>query len=164
MAVLEVWSLGMRLTELSGGGVDAKAVLLLALVQGGIPIAISLGLMGAATRRPGLSVVGAGLIFLEGAAPIFNFAWLAVMVSGLFLLAARDVAPIRGATLVGARVLGSVAGLWALACVPRLFRDHPLVLVFLVVALSGLVAVGWWPAPATEKDHNLDPSHTSSRT
>src|ERR1039457_3802493 len=147
MAALEVWSLGRMLTEFSRGGADTRALVFLAAVQGGILIAIALGVMGAVRRRPGLSVLGAGLIFLEGVPLIFSFAWLAVLVSGLFLLAARDTAPIRGAALVGARVLGSVAGLWALACVTSLLRFQGLFGVFLVVALCGVVAVSWWPPP-----------------
>lgn len=146
MAALEVWSLGMLATEFSRGGADSKALVFLVVVQGGILIAIALGVMGAVLARPGLSVAGAGLMFLEGAPLIFSFAWLAVLVSGLFLLAARDTTPIRGAALVGARVLGSVAGLWALAGVPSLLRAQPLFYVFLEVALCGVVAVGWWPA------------------
>jgi hypothetical protein len=147
MALLEVWSLVMVLTEFSRGGADTKALVLLALVQGGILLAISLGVMGAVWRRPGLTVAGAGLIFLEGVPLIFSFAWLAVLVSGLFLLAARDTAPIRGPALVGARVIGSVAALWAMAGVPSLLMAQPLFGVFLEVALCGVVAIGWWPAP-----------------
>jgi hypothetical protein len=147
MAVLEIWSLSMVLTEFSRGGADTRALVFLAVVQGGILIAIALGVMGAVWKRPGLSVLGAGLIFLEGVPLIFSFAWLAVLVSGLFLLAARDIAPIRGASLVGARVIGSVAGLWALAGVPSLIRAQPLFWVFLEVALCGVAVVGWWPAP-----------------
>jgi hypothetical protein len=147
MAILEVFSLVVVLTEFSRGAVDAKAAVFLVSVQGGILLAISLGMMGAVWRRPGLSVLGAGLIFLEGVPLIFSFAWVAVLVSGLFLLAARDTAPIRGAALVGARVLGSVAGLWALACVTSLLRFQGLFGVFLVVALCGVVAVSWWPPP-----------------
>ena len=108
----------------------------LALVQGGILLAIALGVMGAVWRRLGLSVLGAGLVFLEGVPLIFSFAWLAVLVSGLFLLAARDTAPIRGASLAGARVLGSVAGLWALADVPSLLRSQPLLMVRTVPAVT----------------------------
>ena len=147
MAALEVWSLGRLLTEFSRGGADTRALVFLAVVQGGILIAIALGVMGAVRRRPGLSVLGAGLIFLEGVPLIFSFAWLAVLVSGLFLLAARDIAPIRGASLVGARVIGSLAVLWALAGVPSLIRAQPLFWVFLEVALCGVALVGWWPAP-----------------
>ena len=147
MAVLEVWSLGMAATEFSRGGSDPRMLVSLALVQGGILVAIALGVMGAVLRRPGLSVLGAGLVFLEGVPLIFSFAWLAVLVSGLFLLAARDTAPIRGASLAGARVIGSVAGLWALAGVPSLLMAQPLFGVFLEVALCGVVAIGWWPAP-----------------
>jgi hypothetical protein len=147
MAALDVWSLGRLLTEFSRGGADARALVFLAVVQGGILIAIALGVMGAVRRRPGLSVLGAGLIFLEAVPLIFSFAWLAVLVSGLFLLAARDTAPIRGASLVGARVVGSLAGLWALAGVPSLLRAQPLFIVFLEVALCGVAVVGWWPAP-----------------
>ncbi|MGD0772327.1 MAG: hypothetical protein ABSC05_05840 [Candidatus Solibacter sp.] len=60
MALLEAWSLVMAFTEFSHGGADAKALVLLALVQGGIPIAISLGVMGAGDRKRGGSV-GIGL-------------------------------------------------------------------------------------------------------
>jgi hypothetical protein len=147
MAALEVWSLTMLLTEFSRGGADARALVFLVLVQGGNLVAIALGVMGAVRRRPGISVSGAGLMFLEGVPLIFSFAWLAVLVSGLFLLAARDTAPLHGASLVWARVVGSVAALWALACVPSLLAGPPLFLVFLVVALCGVVAVAWWPAP-----------------
>jgi hypothetical protein len=147
MAVLEVWSLGMVATEFSRGGADLRALIFLALVQGGILIAIVVGVMGVVQARPGLTVLGAGLMFLEGVPLIFSFAWLAVLVSGLFLLAARDTAPIQGPVLVGARVLGSLAGLWALACLPSMMRGPPLFLIFLVVALCGVVAVSWWPAP-----------------
>jgi hypothetical protein len=147
MAVLVAWSLGRALTEFSRGGAYSGEFVFLALVQGGVLLAIALGVMGAVWRRPGLSVLGAGLVFLEGVPLIFSFAWLAVLVSGLFLLAARDTAPIRGASLAGARVLGSVAGLWALADVPSLLRSQPLFWVFLEVALCGVVVIGWWPAP-----------------
>lgn len=147
MLVLEVWSLTMLFTEFSRGGADLRALVFLVLVQGGILAAIALGVMGAVRRRPGISVSGAGLMFLEGVPLIFSFAWLAILVSGLFLLAARDTAPIHGAPLVWMRVIGSVAALWAMACVPSLLAGPPLFLVFLVVALSGVVAIAWWPSP-----------------
>jgi hypothetical protein len=149
MALLEMWSLGRIATEFAHGGADTRALVFLLLVQGGILLAMAMGVMGALWRRPGLSVSGAGLMFLEGVPLIFSFAWLAVLVSGLFLLAARDIAPIGGAALVGARVIGSLAILWALACVPSLLRGGPLFLIFLVVALAGVAVVGWWPAPDT---------------
>jgi hypothetical protein len=160
MAALEVWSLGMVLTEFSRGGADVRALVFLVLVQGGILTAIVLGVMGAVRRRPGTSVLGAGLMFLEGVPLIFSFAWLAVLVSGLFLLAARDTAPIRGASLVGARVIGSLAALWAAACVPSMLRGPPLFLVFLVVALCGVVAVSWWP-PVGQALPPVNPSESS---
>jgi hypothetical protein len=147
MAALDVWSLGSLLTEFSRGGADTKALVFLAVVQGGIMIAIALGVMGAVRGRPGLSVLGAGLMFLEAVPLIFSFAWLAALVSGLFVLAARDTAPIRGASLVGARVIGSLAGLWALAGVTSLLRAQPLFIVFLEAALCGVAVIGWWPAP-----------------
>ncbi len=149
MAVLEIWSMSMVLTEFSRGGADTRALVFLAVVQGGILIAIALGVMGAVWKLPGISVLGAGLMFLEAVPLIFSFAWLAALVSGLFLLAARDTAPIRGASLVGARVIGSLAGLWALAAVPSLLRAQPLFIVFLEVALCGVAVIGWWPAPDT---------------
>src|ERR1039458_4787371 len=72
MAVLEVWSLGRLLTEFSRGGADTRPLVFLAVVQGGILMAIALGVVGAVRRRPGLSVLGAGLIFLEGVPLIFR--------------------------------------------------------------------------------------------
>ena len=152
MAALEIWSLSMLLTEFSRGGADTKALVFLAVVQGGIMIAIALGVMGAVRGRPGLSVLGAGLMFLEAVPLIFSFAFLAVLVSGLFLLAARDTAPIRAASLVGARVIGSLAALWALAGVPSLLGAQPLFIVFLEVALCGVAVVGWWPAPEVAEE------------
>jgi hypothetical protein len=152
MAALEIWSLSRVLTEFSRGGADARALVFLVLVQGGILIAIALGVMGAVWKRPGISVLGTGLMFLEAVPLIFSFAWLAALCSGLFLLAARDTAPIRGASLVGARVIGSLAGLWALAGVPSLIRAQPLFLVFLEAALWGVAVVGWWPAPEVAEE------------
>jgi hypothetical protein len=47
-----------------------------------------------------------------------------------------------------------VAALWALACVPSILSNPPLFLVFLMMALCGVVAVSWWPAPdAVEEVH-----------
>jgi hypothetical protein len=40
-----------------------------------------------------------------------------------------------------------LAGLWALACMPSMLRGPPLFLTFLFLALCGVVAVCWWPAP-----------------
>jgi hypothetical protein len=153
MSVLEVWSLSLVAKEFSRGGADLRALIFLALVQGGILIAIVVGVMGIVRRQPQFSVYAAILIFLEAVPLIFSFAWLAVLVSGLFLLAARDTAPLHGSALVGARVLGSVAALWALACVPSMLSNNPpLFLVFLVVALCGVVAVSWWPAADTVEE------------
>jgi hypothetical protein len=135
-----------------GGTSETKvqAVVRMSLVPGGIVIASLLGILGALLVRPGLSVLGAGLIFLEAIPLIFSFAWLAVIASGLFLLAARATAPLQGAAKIGMRLIGSLGGLGVLRCVPVLFMGTPLFLLFLLIALAFVAVAGWWPVRTAE--------------
>ncbi len=130
-----------------GGTSETKlhAVVRLLFVHGGILLAIVLGLLGAFISRPFLSVLGAGLIFLESVPLIFSFAWLTVFVSGLFLLAARAGAPVQGGAKTGSRLIGSLGALAGLAYLPSLLKGAPLFLIFLVIALAFVAVIGWWP-------------------
>ena len=133
-----------------GGTSETKLRFLvrLVLVHGGILIACLLGILGALLARPFLSVLGAGLIFLESIPLIFSFAWLTVFVSGLFLLAARTGAPVQGAAKVGTRLIGSLGALAVLVYLPSLLKGGPLFLLFLLIALAFVEIIGWWPVRA----------------
>jgi hypothetical protein len=91
-------------------------------------------------------VLGAVLIFFESIPLIFSFAWLTVLVRGLFLLAARESASVQGTARIGTQLIGSLGGFAALMYMPRLFEGPPLFLVFLVIALTFVAIVAWWPA------------------
>lgn len=84
-------------------------------------------------------------MFLESVPLIFSFAWLTAFLSGLFLLAAREVAPFQGAAKLGARMIGSLSGVAALFLVPSMLEGPALFLVFLLMALIFVAAVGWRP-------------------
>ena len=122
-----------------------QATLQLLLINGGILIAGALGILGASLGKPALTVLGAGLMFLESVPLIFSFAWLTVFVSGMLLLAARAIAPLHGAAKFGARLLGSLAALAAVVYVPGLLYGAPMFLVFLLLALAFVATIGWWP-------------------
>lgn len=123
----------------------AQAVARLSLVHGGILIASLLGILGAFLSRPLLSVFGAGLIFVEAIPLIWSFAWLTMFVSGLFLMTARESAPVHGAAKMGMRLIGSIAGLAGLGYMRSLLDGPPLFFIFLVIALVFVAVVGWWP-------------------
>ena len=130
-----------------GGTSETKtqAAVRVSLVPGGILIASLLAILGALLARPGLAVLGAGVIFLESIPLIFSFAWLTALVSGLFLLAARASAPLQGPARIGTRMIGSLGVLAALWCLPSLLRGMPLFLLFLFIALACVAVAGWWP-------------------
>jgi hypothetical protein len=135
-----------------------QAVVKLLLVHGGILIAGVFGILGALLAKPFLSVLGAGLIFLESIPLIFSFAFLTVFVSGLFLLAARSIAPVQGAAKAGTRLMGSLGAVAVLVCLPALFKGPPAFFVFLLIALVFVAIVGWWPARTRGSE-----SHPSDR-
>ncbi len=122
-----------------------QAVVNLVLVQGGILAAVLLALAGAVLARPVLTVLGAGLIFLESIPLIFSFAFLTVFASGIFLLAARQMVSFGRVSRTGARVIGALALAALPLYLPSIFSGA-LFLVFLVAALAFVAAVGWWPA------------------
>jgi len=122
-----------------------QAVVNLVLVQGGVLTAILLALTGAVMARPVLTVLGAGLIFLESIPLIFSFAFLTVFASGILLLAARRMVSFGTASRIGARVIGAPA-LAALPLYLPSILSGALFLVLLVAALAFVAAVGWWPA------------------
>ena len=130
----------------------AQAVVRLTLVHGGILIASLLAVLGALLSRPLLSVLGAGLMFFESIPLISSFAWLTVLVSGLLLLAARERAALQGSARIGTRLIGSLGGFAALMYLPLLLAGPPLFLVFLVIALTFVAIVGWWPAPRVRNE------------
>jgi hypothetical protein len=125
------------------------AVLRLLIVQGGILIGTLLGVLGALRALPSMSVLGSGLLFLEAVPLIFSFAWLMVLASGLFLLVARLIAPLRRITYFGQRVIGSVAGIALLVYLSTMLVHKtialPLFFLFLLIALAFVTVVAWWP-------------------
>lgn len=135
------------------GSTETKphAVVRLVLVHGGILVATVLGVLGALLARPLISVLGAGLIFLESIPLIFSFAWLTVFVSGLFLLAARENALVHRGARVGMRLIGSLAALAALLCLPAL-STAALFLLFLLSALAFTAVVALWPVRAAARN------------
>lgn len=134
------------------------AAVLLILVPGGILVASVLAILGAALGRPLLAVLGAGLMFLESVPLILSFAWLTVLVSGLLLLTVRASAHAQGAVMMGIRLIGSIAALAALVYLPGLFYGAPLFLVFLLIALVFVAAIGWWPIPTRDAQSQSFPS------
>jgi hypothetical protein len=130
-----------------GGTSETKteAIVKMVLVPGGILLASLLGLVGTLLSRPSVTVLGAGLMFLESAPLIFSFAFLTVFVSGLFLVAARQITELAGTAQIGARLIGSLAALWALSCAVALARETALFLIFLLIGLIFVALAGWLP-------------------
>ena len=110
-----------------------EAAVRLALVAGGILAAGVLAVAGACAQRPLLPV----LMLMES---LQSFAWLTVLAAALFLLAARESAPLAGAARAGARVLAVLAAVAALLYLPALARGAPLFAVLLEAALGGTLA------------------------
>ena len=121
-----------------------QAVVRIILVHGGILIASALGLLGALFARPLIAVIAAGLMLLESIPLMFSFGWMAALVSGLFLVAARDSGPVERAAELGMRVIGSLGGIGALLFLPTIV-SRALFLIFSCIALAFVAVAGWWP-------------------
>lgn len=121
----------------------------LALVAGATLAALILGIAGALSRRPALTVLAAALLLLESAPLIFSFAWLMVAASALFLMSTRDIGPVLGTTQAGMRLIGIIAAAAGLATLPGLIWSRPLFQVFLLFALVSLAGAGLWPVRRT---------------
>lgn len=109
-----------------------------------------IGVLGAWRTRPFLTVLGAGLMFLESIPLVFSFAWLTVLASGLFLVAARESAPLQRAARIGARLIGSLGALAVLVILPSLLKGTPLFLLLLLIALAFAAVAAWWPLGGNE--------------
>lgn len=68
-----------------------RALITVLIVPGGIIVAIGLGLVGAASSRPTLMLVGACLMFLEAFPLVFSFAPVALLTAGALALLATKV-------------------------------------------------------------------------
>ena len=63
------------------------------LLQGGMLIAVVLGVLGAFLARPALIVAGASVMIWVALPTMWSFGWLFLVACGLLLLAARESEP-----------------------------------------------------------------------
>jgi hypothetical protein len=91
------------------------------------------------------------LFFLEAVPLVFIFAWLMILTSGIYLVTARLVGPLRRGIRTWQQVVAAIAGLLLAINLGTMFRvwcrHLPLFSILLLLSFALVSAAAWCPTP-----------------